>query len=52
MVRVGWTASVAARDRWMGEGTKAGVAGSVEAEDEERSEMRRLKAWVYSVSSK
>jgi hypothetical protein len=30
----------------MGEGTKAGAAGSLEAEDEVRREMRRLKAWV------
>jgi hypothetical protein len=30
----------------MGEGTKAGAVGSLEVEDEERREMRRLKAWV------
>jgi len=30
----------------MGEGTRAAAAGSLDAEDEERREMRRLKACV------
>lgn len=44
VVKVGWMASVAARARCTGEGTKAVVLGSVEAADEESMEMRRLKA--------
>ncbi len=46
VVRDGWMTRVAAKERWAGDGTKAGVLGFAEAEDEERREMRRLNACV------